>query len=112
MRVYLSGPITGVKDYEERFARAEAYYREMRHEVVNPVKVGKQLEGRLGLNDVTWRQYMEEDIKALVGCDVIALLPGYEESQGATTELMLAEGIGILPTPVPASLFDGMGGAA
>ena len=42
-RIYISGPVTGTKDYKERFARAEGYLSGMGFSVVNPPKVNAAL---------------------------------------------------------------------
>ena len=38
-RVYISGPITGIDDYMERFSNAEKELKEQGLSVVNPAKV-------------------------------------------------------------------------
>ena len=39
MKIYLSGPITGTKDYMKRFAEAEQRLTERGHSVINPARV-------------------------------------------------------------------------
>jgi nucleoside 2-deoxyribosyltransferase len=51
----------------------------------------------------TWLDYMRADIKALVDCDSVLILPGWEESRGARVERMLAEALGI-----PVSEYEGV----
>ena len=41
------------------------------------------------------RQIMSVDIAALFKCDYIAMLPGWRESKGATTEILIAHRYGL-----------------
>mgnify|MGYP003555439623 CR=1 FL=1 len=41
-------------------------------------------------HDKTWASYMREDLKAMLECDSIFMLPGWENSQGAKIEHRLA----------------------
>lgn len=85
-KVYISGPITGTDDYQERFARAEEWLTEHGYEAVNPAKENAKLpEG------TTWKQYMGEALRLLMGCDKIFMLKGWSGSRGATLELRVAE---------------------
>ena len=43
MKIYISGAITGIDDYMERFAKAEKKLTEQGYSVVNPAKVNAQL---------------------------------------------------------------------
>ena len=43
----------------------------------------------------TWEEYMRADLRALVGCEAIALLPGWEQSRGARTEVSIAAELGM-----------------
>lgn len=86
MRVYISGPITGVKNYEKAFQRVEDKLAAMGHAVVNPCKLSHE-------HDKSWGAFMREDIKALMDCDAIALLPGWEDSTGARIEESIARAL-------------------
>jgi nucleoside 2-deoxyribosyltransferase len=88
MKIYLSGPITGVENYMEIFNRHEAALKETGHEVINPAKLNHD-------HDKSWTSYMKEDIRALLDCDVIALIPGWEESRGARIECGIAKRLGM-----------------
>ena len=106
MKVYLSGPITGVNDFEKNFAIAEKYFSGRGHAVENPVKTGavlKELSGK----EPTWAEYMREDIKTLVDCDAIAMLPGWGDSRGARLERQVADALGLIETRAPAYLYGG-----
>lgn len=89
LRVYISGPMTGVKDFNHpAFHAAEARWRLGGWDVVNPVE----------LDDTTHKSrytYMRQDIKALMDCDAIAMLPGWQKSEGAQAEYDAAIACGI-----------------
>ena len=91
LRVYISGPMTGRPNMNipAFFAAAHAL-REAGHVPVNPVEVCQQR----GLTE--WTDCMRADIKALCDCDAIALLPGWEMSQGAQLELHIAHRLGLM----------------
>ena len=110
MKIYLSGPMTGLPEYNYRaFHAAARKLRSLGHTVVNPAELhphgwlrrllhrvlrvlrlvrGKQLAP-------TWADYMRADIRALLDCEAIALLPGWEQSRGARIEVSLAAELGM-----------------
>ena len=87
IRVYLSGPITGLSEaeYTRRFATAERHYEAAGYEVVNPTRfyvckyiwLYRLLGYRLTLLYDLWR---------LMQCDLIYKLPGWPHSKGANIE--------------------------
>ena len=64
-RVYISGGITGVKNYKEHFAKAERFLKGMGHEVVNPVALEDSLP------KLTYEEYMRLDMCQLSICNAI-----------------------------------------
>ena len=81
IRVYLSGPITGVRDYRRRFAEAEARLQKAGYRVINPAELSQGMpEG------TTWEEYMLVSMAALSTADIICMLPGWERSRGAVIE--------------------------
>jgi hypothetical protein len=87
MKIYLSGPITGMPDGNRlEFALAERTLRSLGHEVINPHRIA---------NDGTWSHAMRQDIKALMDCDAIYLLKGWSSSRGACIEFHLATKLGL-----------------
>lgn len=95
IRVYLSGPITGLSEaeYTRRFATAERHYEAAGYEVVNPVTIGKGLQALK--DEPTYEEYMRVDLEALGTCTHIALLEGWENSPGAQREKREALKLGL-----------------
>jgi hypothetical protein len=94
MRVYISGPITGVPDHAVKFKAAFVALVKQGHIPVNPVTLGEALKYKLG-REPTWHEYMKDDIKALTDCDGILMLDGWENSSGARLEEHVAYRLGI-----------------
>jgi len=85
MKIYISGPITGL-NYEEafqNFEKAENYFLSNSMEVINPMKLKHN-------HDLSWESYMRVDLKAMLDCDAIALIDNWEQSKGAQVEYRLA----------------------
>lgn len=81
MKVFISGPITGTTDYEERFEVAEKMLKEDGQTVINPVKLTKHLpEG------TPWETYMRITLAALETCEAVYMLEGWNDSKGACVE--------------------------
>lgn len=104
-RVFLSGPITGMPDYNrEMFAEAERYLRGCGARwVYNPSKLSPMSD-----SPKLHAEYMRETLHELTGrsdtrgrngggnyYDVIVLLPGWKGSVGARMEMSVAETIGM-----------------
>lgn len=86
MKIYISGPITGLDEAEafENFEKAEKYFISKSYEVINPMKLEHN-------HDLSWESYMRVDLKAMLDCDGIALLDNWEQSKGAQVEHRLAQ---------------------
>lgn len=84
MRIYISGPITGIQDYRKNFDNAEKYLKQLGWCVFNPAKVDDCLEG------FTYDEFLSLDIYLLDKCDAIYLLKGWTESKGAKEEVKYA----------------------
>lgn len=93
MRVYISGGITGIDDYMERFDEAEKRLTEQKYTVINPAKVNAQLPEGLFHED-----YMAVSIAMLSLADAIYMLAGWRFSKGANREYgyALAKGLKIM----------------
>jgi hypothetical protein len=82
MRWYIAGKITGNPDFRAQFAAAADKLRADGFTVVNPAENPWQ---------PSWERYMAEAIPQLCGCDGVALLPNWRESEGAQWEHNIAE---------------------
>lgn len=78
MRVYISGPITGVENYKEKFNKAQEYLVEQGFNVINPAKIE--------FSDLSYEEYMKIDMTLLDLCEGIYMLEGWEGSCGANRE--------------------------
>jgi hypothetical protein len=87
-KAYISGPITGLymETVEENFNAAYDYLRQNGYEPISPLDTQRS-------EDKTWVEYMKLDIKQLLDCDVILMLPGWEDSAGARLENIIAESL-------------------
>jgi hypothetical protein len=88
-RIYISGPMTGLPEFNFPAFHAEASrLRALGYSVVNPAEINA------GAN-LSWQQCMRADIRALCDCDTLALLPGWQRSSGAHLEMHLAHRLGL-----------------
>lgn len=90
--IYISGPMTGKPQLN--FPAFHAKARELRaagHEVVNPAEHGEQ-------PGLQWADYLKKDIRLLLDCNEIHMLPGWRESRGARLECHIAIELGLMVT--------------
>jgi len=87
-KCYIAGPMTGYPELNyPKFAEVAVRLRAMGFEVVSPAELNPLTE--------TYANAMKKDIVALVDCDHIYLLDGWEKSKGATLEHHIASVLGI-----------------
>lgn len=85
MKVFISGPMSGIEDFNRpAFREAEQKLKERGYSVFNPAWL---------LVDENWSfdDLMFIDIAALSRCDAIYQLPGWEKSIGAHYEYEYAQ---------------------
>jgi hypothetical protein len=93
MKIYISGPMTGIHEFNyPAFNEAARLLRERGYDVVNPADNGVP-------RDAAWSDHMRADIIELMKCDAMAMLPGWERSVGAKieTDLGFVLGMDIMP---------------
>jgi hypothetical protein len=89
-KVYISLPISGY-DLEERKETALAMEVKLRghgYDVFNPFNNGLS-------DEASTYEHMKADIKALLDCDVIMFMYGWNRSAGCKCELDVATAIGL-----------------
>ncbi len=94
MKVYIFGPMTGIKGFNREMFReaAECLRNEYgpKNEVISP----NELDA--GDDSVkTWVDYMRRDLRVLPDIDVAYALPGWEHSRGARLEATVFRELGI-----------------
>jgi hypothetical protein len=88
-RVYLSGPMTGIANWNfPQFNKAAQELRARGDMVSNPAEYGADPA-------LSWAACLKRDIKDLVDCDILYQLPGWEHSRGARLEYEIARGLGL-----------------
>lgn len=93
MRIYLSGPMSGIEDNNfPEFHKWAAKLRADGHDVVSPAEI--QEAG-------TWELCLRADLRELCTCEGIALMPGWENSRGANLELHVAHRLGMQVIHLP-----------
>ena len=114
MKIYISGPMSGLP--ENNYPAFHAAARKLRaegHAVVNPAEIhphgllrrlrGGQIHRVLRIlrlvreepRSPTWCEYMRADVRAMLDCEAIATLPGWDQSRGARCEVYLADRLGM-----------------
>lgn len=96
--VYISGPITGVKDWKERFDKAYRDLKELGFMCVhNPREIadGVNTVFAVSRREPEYKDYMKADIRVLLNCTHIYMLKGWENSRGAVLEKSIADALGM-----------------
>ena len=99
--IYVAGPMRGYRMWNfPAFDEASALIRSLGYEVVSPAEMDRMLwfdetDPETTFSEKNWMMAMRRDYAAIVCCDALALLPGWERSKGARLERAFAEQIGI-----------------
>lgn len=94
-RIYIAGPMQGKPLYNfPLFDEAEKRLTEFGYDVVSPADLDRQAGFDPAKGDVVTPEFLEQarkrDLEALLTCDGIAMLPGWEDSKGARAEHAVA----------------------
>jgi hypothetical protein len=104
MKIYLSGPMRGLKDWNrEAFDVATRLWQQDGHQVFSPwanlralgYEKDKEVEPTSQSGKEHLKHVMMGDIASIYASDAIALLRGWEWSRGCTVELALAQFLGL-----------------
>jgi len=96
-RIYIAGPMAGLPLFNfPAFFEAEKDWAQAGWIVVNPARIDVEA-GFDPAHDTgdTSEFYMHRDLPEVIGCDAIALLPGWRESPGTAKELTVARWCGL-----------------
>jgi len=94
MRIYLAGPMRGLPNNNaEAFARDAAYLRSLGHEVWSPAEHDEALAVDAESFDV--RRTFVRDLTQVLASDGVALMQGWEFSDGACLERHAADVCGV-----------------
>lgn len=98
MKVYLAGPMRGIPDWNHpAFDEARTRWRTAGHIVYCPALLNRALPYGVQHDEcqATLRHVIQMDLACLYASDAIAMLPGWEDSRGATAELAVSQFIGL-----------------
>ena len=88
-RIYISGPMTGMPELNFPAFHAEAArLTALGYDVVNPADLNPEPEKG-------WHECMRRDLAALLTCDALALMDGWQKSAGAHLEMHVAHRVGM-----------------
>ena len=88
LTIYISGPMSGYPDFNfPAFRTVAKRWREDGHTVVNPAEINADDPAR------SWEDCIRRDLRELLGCNAIALLPGWLQSRGANIEVQVARAL-------------------
>ena len=99
-QVYICGPMRGLprRNFSAFFA-AEDLLAGQGWKVWNPARVDIELDGfnpDTDENALTMPEYMRRDFIAILSCEAVAMLPGWERSEGGRREVSLTIGLALL----------------
>lgn len=102
-KVYIAGPMSGMKDFNfPAFFEAERQLEALGYEVINPahndgatVQEALQSAGTPESPNKLWSYYMKRDLPHVMDVDMLCVLPGWQNSKGASLEVAVAKALGL-----------------
>ena len=92
--LYIAGPMTGLPGYNfDAFNDAATDLRQAGFHVLNPARRGV-IPGH------AWEDYLRKALGDVLRADGLALLPGWENSRGASLEVLVAQHLSIPTAPL------------
>lgn len=92
--MYLSGPMSGIKEHNfPAFHQAANRLRWMGYTVINPAELDES--DSMAPGERPWAWYITRDLRELLDCDTVAVLPGWRKSKGAKLEVYVARMLGM-----------------
>ena len=91
--IFISGPISGIDNYEDNFNNAEEYLKSLGFtNIINPTKIMKVLP-----KEIEYKKALNIDLAMVKQCKYIYMLNGWQDSNGANQEITCAaqEGLDI-----------------
>lgn len=105
MRIYIAGPMTGYDSYNfPAFDAARDQVRALGHIPVSPADLDRAIgfdpADPRAVRDIRidkdfTRSAIIRDVNAILDCDALVVLPGWEKSRGANGEVGVAKWLGL-----------------
>lgn len=100
--LYLSGPITGDKNYKLKFRAAKQQLEARGYDVINPA----ELDEVIPVRSMPSEQILQTCTFLIGQCDAVIVLPGWENSLGCQREVGFAEGADLIVLPIEEMLRE------
>ena len=98
MRTYICGPMSKMPNLNApAFREAARSLRANGHEVISPIELD-EAEGTLvevPVGSPEWQRFLKRDLTAMLTCDSIHALDGWERSRGASLEVYVGRELGL-----------------
>ncbi len=112
---YIAGPMTGYSEFNfPMFDRVAADLRHLGLRVISPAEMDRAdgfneqgMTGHEPLTDEQRQRFARNDIQALLDVEAIVLLPGWEQSTGASNEARVASWLGLQAFQINSESTDG-----
>jgi len=92
--IYISGKITDNPQWKEQFKVAEMKLMAQGDcVVINPQAIAEEVEKEV--ENPTYKDYFQADLRLLLICSTIYMLPNWKDSRGAKIEHSIAEALGM-----------------